>query len=648
MLMALSFFIEGASICCYIHILSKVSILIDLIDTIGIHAYGVSYNDFKVYIEEKMNREMNMLQVWSYIIRLIKPYPLSVCIMFWVAFVWAINVSVNPYLVKVILNRLSTSASVHVFHYLAVPIIIYLLMRLVIAVSFRFYGYFVEIRMIPYLRAAIADDALDKLIDKSHSYYQHNYSGSLTNKVKDLISSVPEIMQITIDRFISNSFALIVAIVTLWQVSKFFAFFMLFWSTSFIGGALIFSRRIVRFADKWSEFGSMITGKIADVLSNILSVRLFAGKAIEKRHLQESFKEGVAAEKRLQWAYFWMWMYYGFSYFALQVLNFYLLCKGRQDGWITVGDFALVLMINLSIFDFMWSVAKDFSQFSKLYGRITQALRSIVDESDCLEKTNAVPLVISEGTIVFEGVKFNYHGAESLFQNKSVTIRAGQKVGLVGYSGSGKSTFVNLILRLYDITDGRILIDGQDIREVRQDSLRRQIGMIPQDPSLFHRSVIENIRYGKALATDQEVVEAAKKAHAHEFIMALPEHYESLVGERGIKLSGGQRQRISIARAILKNAPILMLDEATSQLDSITEEHIQESLWHLMQGKTTLVIAHRLSTLLHMDRILVFDLGKIVGDGSHDQLLKNCPMYQALWNAQIGGFLPDRKEEGSS
>ena len=203
-----------------------------------------------------------------------------------------------------------------------------------------------------------------------------------------------------------------------------------------------------------------------------------------------------------------------------------------------------------------------------------------------------------------------------------MTIEAGQKVGLVGYSGGGKSTFVNLILRLFDVTDGHILIDGQDIRNVTQDSLRSNIAMIPQDPSLFHRTLMENIRYGRIEATDEEVIEAAKKAHAHEFISKLPQGYESPVGERGVKLSGGQRQRIAIARAILKNAPILILDEATSQLDSVTESDIQESLWELMQGKTTIVIAHRLSTLLHMDRIIVFDQGKIVEDGTHTEFLR--------------------------
>jgi ATP-binding cassette subfamily B protein len=196
------------------------------------------------------------------------------------------------------------------------------------------------------------------------------------------------------------------------------------------------------------------------------------------------------------------------------------------------------------------------------------------------------------------------------------------------------------------VTDGQILIDGQDIRDISQDSLRRNIAMIPQDPSLFHRTLMENIRYGRIEVADNDVIQAAKKAHAHEFISKLPQGYESSVGERGVKLSGGQRQRIAIARAILKNAPILILDEATSQLDSVTESNIQESLWELMQDKTTIVIAHRLATLLHMDRILVFDQGKIIEDGSHKELLEKNGLYKTLWEAQVGGFLPDQETPG--
>lgn len=319
----------------------------------------------------------------------------------------------------------------------------------------------------------------------------------------------------------------------------------------------------------------------------------------------------------------------------------YFLVNLYGKNLVTIGDFALIFGLSMQLGHMIWYTLDFVNQFNQAIGKCKQSLSALLIQPEIMDQSDAPDLHVKEGKITFDKIKFHYKGTEALFQNKSVMIEAGQKVGLVGYSGGGKTTFVSLILRLYDVTGGRILIDAQDIRDVTQESLRASIALIPQDPSLFHRSLMDNIRYGRPDATDEEVIEAAKRAHAHEFISQLPQGYASLVGERGVKLSGGQRQRIAIARAILKNAPILILDEATSQLDSVTESHIQESLWDLMQGKTTIVIAHRLSTLLHMDRILVFDHGKIVEDGPHAELLVKAGLYKTLWDAQVGGFLPD-------
>lgn len=272
-------------------------------------------------------------------------------------------------------------------------------------------------------------------------------------------------------------------------------------------------------------------------------------------------------------------------------------------------------------------------------GNITQGVSIALIPLTIQDPQPAQSLQLHQGSIVFDQVTFHYQGAATLFHKQSVSIAADQKIGLVGYSGSGKTTFINLLLRLYEITAGAIMIDGQDIRHVTQDSLHRAIGLIPQDPLLFHRSLLENIRYGRLEASDAEVITAAKQAHADEFIVQLPQGYASLVGERGVKLSGGERQRIAIARVLLKNAPILILDEATSQLDSVTEELIQQSLKRLMHGKTSIVIAHRLSTLLQMDRILVFKAGEIIEDGPHQALLAQGGLYKTLWEAQVGGLL---------
>lgn len=558
------------------------------------------------------------------------------------AFIWAIDVSLAPYLLKIILNQVAGAPGSDLWITVGGTVLLYLSLSFIMSTIFRLYDYFVTIKMIPEMRRNIATTAIQKLLGQSHQFYQNNFTGSLVNKVNDLVTSVPDILQIITDRFLALFLVIIIAVFSLWQVGTAFAFCMLAWAGIFMLGSILLSGRMNKLSDNWSEFGSMLTGKMVDSLSNMLSIRLFARKRAEIHILDEGFDKAVMAEKRMQWTNFWIWFVYGYSFFLTQILNFYFLIKGHREGWITVGDFVIVTMINISIVEFMWQVTREFPHFTKLFGKITQALRAILEEVNIQDAKDASCLIVGKGEIEFKGVTFGYQLDNPLFDKQSVKIQACEKVGLVGYSGSGKTTFVNLILRLYDTHAGCILIDGQNIADVTQDSLHQAISMIPQDPSLFHRSLMENIRYGRLEASDSEVIEAAKRAHAHEFIMAMPERYNALVGERGVKLSGGQRQRLAIARAILKDAPILILDEATSQLDSVTEHEIQESIQELMQEKTTLVIAHRLSTLLHMDRILVFDKGKIVESGSHQQLLSTGKLYKTLWDKQIGGFLPEK------
>ena len=285
-------------------------------------------------------------------------------------------------------------------------------------------------------------------------------------------------------------------------------------------------------------------------------------------------------------------------------------------------------------------------RFSKVVGTCNQALSIIKQPHEITDLPNALPLQVTKGEIIFNDVSFHYENNKPLFKHLAVKIKPGEKVGLVGYSGGGKSTFIKLILRLIDTKSGQILIDNQDIKAITKGSLRRQIGTIPQEPELFHRTIMENIKFARTKASDEEVIEAAKKARCHDFIMDLPEQYHSLVGERGVKLSGGQKQRIAIARAFLKNAPILILDEATSSLDSLTESEIHEALHQVMANKTTIVIAHRLSTLKDMDRILVFVNGEIIEDGELNTLLENKEShFYKLWRMQAEGFIPSISEK---
>lgn len=589
-----------------------------------------------------MTNDISAKKTISFILALLRPFSSGLFVMFITAVGWAASVSFRPYILKIILNRIAEPENHNLFEYLLPPALAYMCTTFFMTTIYRIYGYFVEINMIPNLRKKIALTAFEKLLAQSHQYYQDHFAGSLSNKINDLSSGIPDILQLIFDRFLCHGLAITFATYTLWHANATFALFVMLWAFLFIAGSIFFSHRLIQLADAWSEYGSIITGSIVDVLSNILSVRLFSKKKKEVHDLAATCDLAIAAEQKLQWAYFFMWLICGYSFTLIQGLNLYFLIKGRQEGWITVGDFALVLTLNFSILESLWKITQEFSQFSKLSGRITQALRNILVVPEIQDKPHAKNLSVTKGEIIFDNVQFNYQGTSALFHNKSIIIPSGQKVGLVGYSGSGKSTFVNLILRLFDISEGHILIDGQDIRDVTQDSLRAGISMIPQDTALFHRTLYDNIAYGKTHASKEEVLAASRQAFAHEFIEKLPYGYQTQAGERGLKMSGGQRQRVAIARAFLKNAPILILDEATSHLDSITETKIQTPLWQLMQGKTTIVIAHRLSTLLDMDRIIVFDQGAIVGDGTHHELLTQNGTYAKLWEAQVCGFLPEK------
>ncbi len=379
---------------------------------------------------------------------------------------------------------------------------------------------------------------------------------------------------------------------------------------------------------------------MVDSITNSFSVRLFA----RMKHERENLDQRLEAEYRTirvssEYAERIRWFQFSAAA-ALKVGMLWFALRLWSSGHIAVGDFVMAVSLSLLLINEARNLARRLLELFDHAGNVAHGVRTLVCEHELVDAPHAQARVITQGHIRFEDVSFGYTPGKPVFEHLSVEIPAGQRVGLVGLSGSGKSSFVSLLLRLYDVQAGTIRIDGMPITDLTQDALRSQIGLIPQDPSLFHRSLRENIRYGRPEADDADVIDAARKALADEFIQALPEGYEAFVGERGVKLSGGQRQRIAIARVILKDAPVLVLDEATSALDSLTEQAIQQALDKAMRGKTVIVVAHRLSTIAHLDRILVFDAGRIVEDGSHAELLASRGAYWRLWSRQAGGFLP--------
>ncbi len=509
-------------------------------------------------------------------------------------------------------------------------------------ITWRTWGYICD-KYVPIIQNNIVSSMMDYCLLHSHGFYQNHLSGKISKQITNLVDGMTEIITFCAANFLRGASLLLLIFGISYSVNPIFCLILVVWFICFAGFSLGMSKKLVGLSDELADSESIVVGELVDSLSNHSNIRIFSRRIYENLRMMPFLRNQQHAYTKANLYSTFLALIQGILIAIMMAFSAFFLVRLYGVGLITTGEFAMIFAISMEAGHLMWFTMAQADKFNKAVGRCKQSLSALMLPLEILDKPNAKDLNCTQGKITFDNVKFYYKGTEPLFQNQSIEIRAGQRVGLVGYSGGGKSTFVNLILRFYDVTDGAILIDGQDIRDVTQDSLRENIGMIPQDPSLFHRKLMENIRYGRIDASDEEVVGAAKKAHAHEFITKLPQGYDSLVGERGVKLSGGQRQRIAIARAILKNAPILILDEATSQLDSVTESLIQESLWELMQNKTTIVIAHRLSTLLHMDRILVFDKGKIIEDGTHSELLAKAGLYKTLWDAQVGGFLGDEQ-----
>jgi ATP-binding cassette, subfamily B, bacterial len=577
------------------------------------------------------------MKALEFIIKVALPYKKYFAAIALAIIVLSVIKNLIPYLIKNIIDSISNNNYDNIYLY----VLVYAVAQALLVLSWWTIG----INIGKYL-SSITNYIIKTLLSRvnlySYRFFQEQLSGSISSKISDAAKRIPQIIEVCLLEFLQISITVAITIFILSRVHYGFAIAIIMWLSSFIILSYFILNKARKLSSSQAEVDSRLWGKIVDYISNMFSVKLFANVRYEETSLQSNYDD--LYDKTIKRELFLN------KYYTLQGILFSMYILGciygmvhlSRNNIITPGDFALVLMLNFEIVNWLFALSDILRQFITNWGTVERSLLFFENIPEVQDKIGAKKLVVTQGEIIFDKVQFFYKGSEPLFNNKSLTIHSGEKVGLVGYSGGGKSTFANLILRLYDVCEGSIKIDGQNIKEVTQDSLRENIAMIPQDLSLFNRSLMENIRYGCVEASNDMVIEAAKKAYIDDFVSKLPDGYNTMVGERGVKLSGGQRQRIAIARAFLKNAPILILDEATSQLDSITESVIQESLWELMQGKTTLVIAHRLSTLLHMNRILVFSNGKIIEDGNHKDLIKKDGLYKTLWSSQIGGFLPDQ------
>lgn len=584
----------------------------------------------------------NVYQCLWYFLR---PYKKTFFGMLASVFLLAIFTSLSPYCMKLIIDyvvALSDASSEKLISKILLPAISFVLLYQLMDLCWLSYDYF-KLKTLPLVREDIINALFKHLQGHSHAYFQRSFSGNLSTKVADMARGAELVIGQMVEPLFSQVMCLIVAAISLYWVNPLSSLVLSLWSIIFLVIAFLFYPKTLRYAQQFSESNSVCMGKLVDSITNIVTTKLFAHSAYESKFLGQYVRASRNRDQALQWYMIKLKTLQGTSVTILFGCMVGVLIYARIRELVSVGDFAFILSLSMTVMQGLWYLASHFLTFSQELGLCKQALTLIHAPHELKDIPDASILKVTKGEIVFDHVSFHYERGKNIFKDKSITIIGGTKVGLVGFSGSGKTTFANLILRFFDVSLGKILIDGQDIAKVTQDSLHKQIAMIPQDPILFHRSLMENIRYGCLEATDKAVIEASKEANCHEFIELLPEGYATMVGERGLKLSGGQRQRIAIARAILKNAPILILDEATSALDSITEQKIKESIEFLMQGRTTLVIAHRLSTLSDMDRILVFMGGHIVEEGTHDALLASGGQYAKLWQMQAGGFLPEQE-----
>lgn len=481
----------------------------------------------------------------------------------------------------------------------------------------------------------------------SHRYLSSSFAGALAHRISETSLGVTQTMQMMISEFMPVIIVYMVSTLLLYHVYPPLALFVGTWAVLFISISFWLATHCRIHARAAANARSETTGMIVDAVTNLINTKLFARLNFERHYLNEQLRRELKEVRKSNWYSERIRWFQFISAAILKIGTLYYALSLWSQGKITTADFVVATSLSLLIISDARNLSKRFLEFFEHIGNVTNGVGTIIQPHEIIDRANAITPTITQGQIEFRQVHFSYSPKKSVFNNLSVTIQPGERVGLVGFSGSGKSTFVNLILRLFDPQAGQILIDGMDIRDMTQDALHAQISLIPQDPSLFHRTLLENIRYGRLEATEAEIMEAAQKAHAHDFIVPMPEGYDALVGERGVKLSGGQRQRIAIARVILKDAPILILDEATSSLDSITEKAIQDTLDLAMHEKTVIVVAHRLSTIAHLDRILVFDQGRIVEDGSHAQLLSLRGAYFRLWTMQAGGFLPEEDSSNS-
>ncbi len=486
--------------------------------------------------------------------------------------------------------------------------------------------------------------AMQNMMKKDLAFFHNNFAGSLTKKTNGYAHRYVDVMDTMVFNVAANLLPIFFISFILWRFSPLLVLGLVGMVALTIGLIMPLIKYRAKLVAVREIASNKVSGLVADIYSNIDAVRAFSQEKFENEQHERNVKDLTIKTKK-SWDFHNQRIDVVISplYVLTNLLGLILAVHIASTTNAQVEVVFITFTYYVGFTRFMWEFNSLYRRLESAFSDAGQFTELLLDEPRVRDVQDPDKFTPKQGLIKFDDVNFHYqdNAHQELFENFNLTIKPGEKIGLVGHSGGGKTTLTKLILRFMDIDGGAILIDGQDISKVRQEDLRKYIAYVPQDPYMFHRTITENIKYGKLDADESQVKKVAKLSHSAEFIDNLPNKYDTLIGERGVKLSGGQRQRIAVARAMIKDAPILLLDEATSALDSESEKLIQDALWKLMEGRTTIVIAHRLSTIQKMDRILVLEDGKIVEQGSHKELLKNNGIYSDLWQHQSGGFLED-------
>ncbi len=544
----------------------------------------------------------------------------------------------TPLFYRDLFNLLAGGRTEQIFNQAVKIILIILALNLGRIILWRIHN-FTNNYFQPRVMADLTNTCYQYLQKHSYNFFNNSFVGSLITKVKRYERSFEIVSdQLYYDLGRSLVDTALVTGVLIWQYRS-FGFVVTGWCAVYLMFSYFFARYKLPYDIARAAADTKTTAQLADSVTNNLNVKLFTGYSAENQRFADVTETQFRLRKKSWNLGTWGDLIQSLMMIALEFAGIYWALVMWRQGNLLVGDVVLIQAYLFRIFDKLWNTGKNVRSTYEALADANEMTEILNSPHEIKDAAGANTLTASNGEIKFANITFQYHQGVKVLDEFNLTIAPKEKVALVGPSGGGKSTIVKLLLRFLDINGGTISIDGQDISACTQDSLRENISLVPQEPVLFHRNLADNIRYARPEATDAEVFEAARLAHAHEFIESFPEKYQTLVGERGIKLSGGQRQRVAIARAILKNAPILVLDEATSSLDSESELLIKDALKNLMRDKTVIVIAHRLSTIMQMDRIVVLENGQITEQGSHEELLKAKEgTYQRLWEIQAGGF----------